>query len=207
MRKFAFIVAAAGLFVISALAWAQQTKPEERLQERGGHYDSEPLRELLSYYPAGMTKEPGRLPRRINEWNGGPPDKPYDMPREPRYTGPVPPFRMKAMFGSGYSILSNGAAVHPGGHVPAHWTWHNEPLDSREHGITKNGVLVVEPLGSRPRLINPDAVVLEIKKRMFAYLNAARRETAGFRDAHTRCLAQVPEYALLNDLLKAATDP
>ena len=35
----------------------------------------------------------------------------------------------------------------------------------------------------------------------------ARLEAASFRDAHTRCLAQVPEYATLNDLLKAGTDP
>jgi hypothetical protein len=71
----------------------------------------------------------------------------------------------------------------------------NEPLDSREPGITNDGVLVVEPLRSRPRLINPDAVVPEVKKRMFAYLKAAQLETTSFRDAHTRCLGQVPEYA------------
>ena len=212
MRKFAFIVVVpaivgvAGLFVISALVGAQQVKPDYRIPERGGRYDSEPLRELLSYYPAGMIKEPGRLPRRMNEWSGGPPDKPYENPREPRYTGPSPPYETAAMSGGGFRILSNGAAVHPGDHV-SYWTWHNEPLDSREHGITKDGVLVVEPLRSRPRLINPDAVVLEVKKRMFAHLKAARRETASFRDAHTRCLAQIPEYALLNDLLKAGTDP
>jgi hypothetical protein len=42
---------------------------------------------------------------------------------------------------------------------------------------------------------------------MFAYLKAARLLTASFRDARTCCLAQVPEHALLNDLLKAGTDP
>jgi hypothetical protein len=212
MRKFGLIVGAlaivgvAGLFVISALVRAQQVKPDGRIPEMGGRYDSEPLRELLSYYPAGMIKEPGRLPRRINEWNGGPPDKPYDKPSEPRYTGPSPPFESLAMFGGGSRMLRNGAAVHPGNLV-SYWTWQNEPIDSRENGITTDGVLVVEPLRSRPRLINPDAVVLEVKKRMFGYLEAARRDTASFRDAHTRCLAQVPEYALLNDVLKAGTDP
>jgi hypothetical protein len=82
MRKFAFIVGVlaivgvAGLFVISALVWAQQVKPEDRIRHVGHEYDWEPLRELLSYYPAGMIKEPGRLPRRFEQWSGGPPDKP-----------------------------------------------------------------------------------------------------------------------------------
>jgi hypothetical protein len=208
MRNFVFsvgvlaIVGVAGLFVISALVWAQQLKPEDRISERGGTYDWEPLRELLSYYPAGMTKEPGRLPRRMNQWFGGPPDKPYDKPAEPRYTGSMPPSRGMMMFGMGIARLKGGGWGYSGGDVP-YWVWPNEPLDSREHGVTNAGVLIVEPLRSRPRLINPDAVVLEIKKRMFAHLKAARLHTASFRDAHTRCLAQVPEYALLDDVLKA----
>jgi hypothetical protein len=110
------------------------------------------------------------------------------------------------LIGTGINMLEGGGSGYTGGHVP-YWVWPNEPLDSREHGVTKDGVLIVEPLRSRPRLINPDAVVLEVKKRMFAHLKAARLHTTSFREAHTRCLAQVPEYALLDDVLRAGTAP